>query len=386
MVLRAEVMSVSTEANKNIIRVNVPGETRARVVRFDATMFQTDEDGKPLIKNPKVGDFFDCRVELIPSERLEVKAIAPNETMGAYSVTVPRESTLEEVEAVAPELLPHGLRYVAKDPQYIAPAALKAYGNTFERLSRAGHSVKGQLIGPAGCGKTSFAYDFAAEHRRPFIKIDMGTKISPEELLGFREFRDGQTHYVSSMLVEALATPRACILLDEINRISPSNAGPLFPLLDHTGEVWSDYLQRHIVVHPSVVIFGTSNLGASFTGTYIMDEALESRFQYPIEIEFPPLREEAQIISRRTGVPDQIARNLCEFAIQIRSMADPALNDALERTISTRTLIAVGHLIQQGMPPAEALRLSVLPRYSNDGGSDAPRQKVAVVLQGKFGK
>lgn len=386
MVLQGEIQKVSAEPNENIVRIKVPGEDRARLARFDATMFTTDAEGKPTLRTLKRDDKVDVRVELIPSERLEIKAMAPLSSMGAYNTEVPREKAIEEIEALPQELLPMGMRYVAGDPLYIAPAALTAYGNTLERLSRAGHRVMAQLIGPAGCGKTSFAYEFSARHKRPFVKIDMGTKISPEELLGFREFRDGATHYVSSMLVEALATPRACILLDEINRISPSNAGPLFPLLDHTGEVWSDYLQRHVIVDPSVVIFGTSNLGASFTGTYLMDEALENRFTYPIEVNFPPLREEAQIVTKRTNISDVIARQLCEFASEIRTMADPSKNDALERTISTRTLIACGHLISGGMPPAEALRMSVLPRYSNDGGSSAPRARVAVVLQGKFGK
>lgn len=374
MILEAEVTVTGPE---NILSIPLPGEQRPRLARFDPTQIE----GK-LATGAKI----DVEVALVPTERIEVRRVAPLGTLGERDTAIPRHETLD-LEAVAgPEELPRGVRYVDHDPHYVAPAGLAEYGETLERLSRRGKRVLAQLIGPPGCGKTSFAYDFAAHWRRPFAKIDMGTKVSPDELLGHREFADGRTEYIPALLAKAVATPRCVILLDEINRISPSNAGPLFPLLDHTGEVWLDYLQESVAVDPTIVVFGTANVGLNFTGTFTMDEALESRFQYPIEIDYPPIAEEAAILVRHSGIPDQTARSLVEFANETRALADPDRRDSIGRGVSTRALIAASDLISCGMRPGEAIERCIVTRYERQGGDASPRTRVRALLQGKFGK
>lgn len=380
MVLAGQVVNTGREPKDNIVRVRVPGEERARLARFDATMF----DAKGLTPTP--GLEIDLEVSLVPSERIEVHTMAPRGKLGKYDAEAKRPGDMAKLEVLdgpPQEALPPGLRYVAVDPDYVSPPGLADYFNTMEILSRKGIRVMGEMIGPAGCGKTSAAYDFAARQHRPFMKLDMGTIVSPDQLLGHREFRDNQTEYIVSQLVRALGTERAVVFLDEINRISPSNSGPLFPLLDHTGEVWSDYLQTNVRVHPSVVIFGASNRGASFTGTYIMDEALESRLQFPVEVTYPEAKMEATILEKRCGIPATVARSLVEFANEVRKRAESESDD-LDRSISTRACIAVGHLVGAGMKPAEAVKRSILPRYSNEGGANSPRSTVAKILQGKF--
>lgn len=384
MTLPGKIVSVGAEAKQNLVRVPVPGEERARLAPFEAGHLRDDAGGPLALAE---GTEVDIEVALVPSERLRVIAIGRRGTLGEHATVARRAGEVEELEPIAAtpaEELPPGLQYVDVDPCYYEPDDLKEYGTTMEKLSRKGIRVMGELIGPAGCGKTSWVYNLAARTRRPFAKFDMGTIVSPDQLLGYRSFEDGRTAYVVSQLVEALGTERAIVFLDEINRVSPSNAGPLFPLLDHTGEIWSDYLQARVTVHPSVMIFGASNRGAAFTGTFVMDEALESRFQYPVEVTYPEAKMEATILERRCGIQPNVARALVDFANDIRKKADPDLNDALERSISTRATIAVGHLIAGGMKPFAAIKSSILPRFSSEGGANSSRMTVLKILQGKF--
>jgi MoxR-like ATPase len=378
MILEAEVVQQSAEdPRENYVRLRVPGDERSRLAYFPTTGY-----------TPAAGERVDVRVSLQPAERVIVEEIARAGSLGERSQSRPRKQadlTLDPIPGPAPEDLPPGVEYVLPNGFHVPRPELTEYFRTMELMSRNGRAVKVEMIGPSGCGKTEEVREFAAAYNRPYAKNDMGTKLSADELLGFRDFKVDRTVYTASLLVRALATPRCVVHLDEITRLSPTAGGPLYPLLDHTGQVWSDYLQEYLYVDPSVIVVATSNRGVTFTGTFMSDEALDNRFVYPVEVGFPDAKIEAEILTRKCGVSDQIARALVEFAKKVREMCNPAASDAIERPISTRNLIAVADLIAHGLAPDAAIKLAILPRYSLEGGDSSPRIRIATLLQGRFG-
>lgn len=68
------------------------------------------------------------------------------------------------------------------------------------------------LYGPPGTGKTSFAVNFAKHCTFPYIKI-----ISPESFVSQTE--SAKIHHISKVFEDAYKTTKACIVIDNIERL-----------------------------------------------------------------------------------------------------------------------------------------------------------------------
>jgi hypothetical protein len=112
---------------------------------------------------------------------------------------VPKDAELESAPVV-PKVVPAVVTKVAPvavvpipaiDPHFSFNPKLKEYLNGIEKLSRrdfaAGKpSAKIRLVGPAGCGKTMLALQFAAKAKRPAVIIDCPTLREAKDLFGFK--------------------------------------------------------------------------------------------------------------------------------------------------------------------------------------------------------
>lgn len=68
------------------------------------------------------------------------------------------------------------------------------------------------LYGPPGTGKTSFAVNFAKHCTFPYVKI-----ISPEAFVSQTEA--SKVHLISKVFEDAYKTTKACIVIDNIERL-----------------------------------------------------------------------------------------------------------------------------------------------------------------------
>ena len=68
------------------------------------------------------------------------------------------------------------------------------------------------LYGPPGTGKTNFAVNFAKHCTFPYIKI-----ISPESFVSQTE--GSKIHLISKVFEDAYKTTKACIVIDNIERL-----------------------------------------------------------------------------------------------------------------------------------------------------------------------
>jgi nitric oxide reductase NorQ protein len=338
--------------------------------------------------SPTSGDTVEIIFHLEPAERIVLETIGKPGTLAVPEARKPKPVSapaLGKVTGPPPEDLPDGVYYPQVDPLYRMPAQLKKFTNYLAMLQRDGVRVNGLITGKYGAGKTTWAEQYAALFAHPFCKIDIGTLVQPDEMLGFRNLTPTGTELVIALLLRAMQVPHCIILADELNRTSTANTNALLPLLDHTGRVWLEYLQQYVVVHPTVQFFGTANMDPRDNGTHTINGALMRRLKFPIEVDYPTPDEETEVVASKCRIDKKLAGALVAFAVEIRGLAEPTQPEPLEVSIGTSTLLDIGDLVRVGMSAGDALRFALLPRFPKDGDSGGQRDIVAKLLQGKFG-
>ena len=139
------------------------------------------------------------------------------------------------------------------------------------------------MTGPAGCGKTMAAKSLVNSLDRPDYYFNLGATQDPRgTLIGNTHFESNKgTYFSESLFVQAIQTPNAVILLDELSRAHPDAWNILMTVLDYGQR----YLrldeqndQATIKVAEGVTFVATANIGNEYTSTRVMDKALMDRF------------------------------------------------------------------------------------------------------------
>lgn len=246
------------------------------------------------------------------------------------------------------------------------------------------------MEGPTGCGKTSTPEWFAVKSGRPLFELDCPTVREAKDVFGSKEVvPDGngglRIVWRKSAFVEAVSTPGAVILLDEINRIHPSATSGLIPLLDHRRRVYLDDLGEEIRVAENVIFFATANVGSQYTGTYKMDAAFRNRVNIHMVVDYLDEEHEIKVIVDKTGIDSEEAKSIVSIANIVREKVRDE-TDPLTNAISTRQVIKTAELRVVGMPLLDAMQFAVLNSYSKDGGDDSEYATVAQIVQGKLAR
>ena len=239
------------------------------------------------------------------------------------------------------------------------------------------------LIGPTGCGKTAYAFEFAARFKRKIFVIDCGNVREARDWFGQKGASQGSTWFRKSQFWMAVEAGRIVILLDEFNRVPEHVKNLLFPILDHRRRTYVDEVQETLVVGPGTVFFATLNEGLDYTGTHALDRAMRNRFAR--RIEFTYLREEREIevlVGKVPGLSEDDAKKLVGAATVLRSKAS-GFGAGLSETISTRQLLDAARDFVAIGPSSFAF--TIFNHFSPDGGADSERAQVVQTFEGKFG-
>ncbi|MBA7613585.1 hypothetical protein ES703_20836 [subsurface metagenome] len=240
------------------------------------------------------------------------------------------------------------------------------------KISDRGEPVNIKVLGPAGVGKTTLGWEFAAAKKRPCFEVHWGMYQEPGEVWGKDRLSMEQgTYYEQAVYVDALETPNCVVILDEPNRCHPEVLNTNFALWDWRRAAWVPDLRRMVKVAPGVVFFACMNEGAEYIGTNPMDKAIRERFTRTIRLTWPPMKVEAQILMKRTGVAREVAEKLAKFARDIRR------NPKVGCTPSTRQLLVAAQDVAEGLPIQEAVMYSII----NDLDETVDRQALLQHLQ-----
>ena len=242
------------------------------------------------------------------------------------------------------------------------------------------------MVGPSGCGKTMACQAINKTFKnRPYFYFNLGASQDPRGML------IGNTHYDSSQgtffseayFVNAIQTPGAIILLDELSRAHDDAANILMTVLDKNQR----YLRidempgtRTIPVADGVVFLATANVGNEYTGARVMDRALLDRFVI-VEMDAMDVENEMKVLKyNHPDLDERTVKAIAEIACHTRTEVksdDPKVN----AIISTRMTVEMGGLIVDGFSLADTAEVCVYPFYSAAGGTDSERTYMQQLVQ-----
>jgi MoxR-like ATPase len=245
------------------------------------------------------------------------------------------------------------------------------------------------LIGPAGTGKTSLAYDLAARHKVPIAKIDGPGFITFADWVGFQSATESNgatvTSYQPSGFIQAVRAdgPEAgkprILLVDEVSRAESSSAiNALIPCLDDTGSLYVPDAGRSIPLDPAVMFMFTANMGVGYTGTVSLDVAFTDRVTHWVHMTYPELTVEVELVKSRTGLGHTAAFALVNAATQVRQVA---ARGEITEGVGPRKVLQAARKIVAGFSPREAAMNTWVLSYKDEGGSASERSIVRTAIE-----
>ena len=241
------------------------------------------------------------------------------------------------------------------------------------------------MTGQAGCGKTMAAKSLVNSLDRPDFYFNLGATQDPRStLIGNTHFDTKKgTYFSKSLFVEAIQTPNAVILLDELSRAHPDAWNILMTVLDY-GQRYLRLDEQSgsdtIKVADGVTFVATANIGNEYTSTRVMDKALMDRFTI-VEMDVLNEADETTLLNIMfPSVDTTLLGNVAKIAnlTRVESNSETA---RITSGISTRTTVELCGLLYDGFSLEEASEVSIYPQYDDTGGVDSERTFVKQIVQ-----
>ncbi len=249
-------------------------------------------------------------------------------------------------------------------------------------------AVRGKNImmtGPAGCGKTMAAKSVVNSLDRPDFYFNLGATQDPRAtLIGNTHFNsDSGTYFSKSLFVEAISTPNAVVLLDELSRAHPDAWNILMTVLDY-GQRYLRLDEQDgsetVKVADGVTFVATANIGNEYTSTRVMDKALMDRFTI-VEMDVLTEEDENSLLTYMfPHVDTTTISNVSKIAALTRTESSSE-TARITSGVSTRTTVELCGLLYDGFSLVEAAEVSIYPQYDATGGVDSERTFVKQIVQ-----
>jgi len=211
------------------------------------------------------------------------------------------------------------------------------------------------LIGPTGCGKTSFVQEFAKRIGYSLYTVSCHGDMEVPELLGNYILKDGDTTFQYGPVVRAMREG-AILLLDEYDLLNPGTASGLNGVLEGRSIFLPETGER-IEPDPGFKVVLTSNtagsgdLSGNYAGTQVQNKATLDRV-WPLQVDYK-IENEKSLVAKLTNLPSSHHEKFFDIVETIRGKGE---HDGY--TFSTRVLLRYANMIvmfakkeQQGLCP-----------------------------------
>ena len=241
------------------------------------------------------------------------------------------------------------------------------------------------MTGPAGCGKTMAAKALVNSLDRPDFYFNLGATQDPRATLIGNTMFDSKkgTYFSESSFVQAIKTPNAVILLDELSRAHPDAWNILMTVLDQGQRYLRlDEAEGSPIVNVAegVTFIATANIGNEYTSTRVIDRAILDRF---VTIEMDVLNDEQEFGLLKYMYPEVNEDDLRAIAEISHHTRTQSMSDSGKVTsmVSTRASVEMAGLIYDGFDLFESAEISIFPFFSADGSVDYERTYIKQLVQ-----
>ncbi len=214
---------------------------------------------------------------------------------------------------------------------------------TLDTLRLQGKNLNVLITGKQGSGKSSLVNQYCATRNLKLATIEIGRLSEASQIFGYMEAKDGNTHFVPGLFLEAITTPGCVVHLQELNRPENDNTlNSIFSVLDDTfRHIWIDELGKYIEVASGVTFFATLNEGFEFIGTLPLDLALRNRFHIRLDLGYLPNEMEVSILLTH-GLNAMQATELVTFLDNLRNNRQEPVHVSIRDSVNIAKLMSGG--------------------------------------------
>ncbi len=215
------------------------------------------------------------------------------------------------------------------------------------------------LKGPTGCGKTRFMEYMAWRLKRPLITVSCHDDLTATDLVGRYLIKGGETTWVDGPLARAVRAGAICYL-DEIVEARKDTMVVIHPLADDRRALPMEKRGELITAEDAFCLAISYNPGYQ---SVLKDLKQSTRQRFvALEFDYPGPDTEAEIVTRESGLEQDMAARLVKFAGMTRNLK----GSGLEEGASTRLLVNAGKLISSGVEPVAACRYAIAQALTDD--------------------
>ena len=225
------------------------------------------------------------------------------------------------------------------------------------------------LKGPTGVGKTRFIeYMSWRLHQHigepdaegvPLITVACHEDLTASDLVGRYLLEGDDTRWIDGPITRATKVGAICYL-DEVVEARKDTTVLIHPLTDYRRLLPLDKRGELLEAADGFILVMSYNPGYQ-SALKDLKHSTRQRFM-AIEFGYPGRDQEAEIISKESGVDSETALELAKLAEKVRNLKEHGLGEG----VSTRLLVYAGKLIHQGIAPRRACQVAVVWALTDD--------------------